>query len=104
MGQKEAPSKVVPAAAEGAEASGAPAAGGEGVSAASFEASAQRLAAIVHELERGELPLERSLELFEEGIRVARAAQARLEQAEQRVEELLGLDEQGRPQTREIDL
>lgn len=65
----------------------------------SFETSAERLTAIVKSLESGDLPLEKSLELFEEGVRVARAAQARLDEAEKRVEELLGIDQQGEPRT-----
>jgi exodeoxyribonuclease VII small subunit len=69
----------------------------------SFEASAERLAAIVAELESGELPLEKSLGLFEEGIKLARAAQKRLDEAEQRVEQLLGLDADGEPVTRDIE-
>lgn len=69
----------------------------------SFEASAQRLSAIVQELESGELPLEQSLRLFEEGVRVARAAQARLDEAEKRVEELLGVDAQGEARTRPFE-
>lgn len=70
---------------------------------ASFEASAQRLAAIVQQLESGELPLEDSLKLFEEGVRVARAAQSRLDEAEKRVEELLGVDAQGEARTRSFE-
>jgi exodeoxyribonuclease VII small subunit len=70
---------------------------------ASFEESTRRLSQIVAELEGGDLPLERSLQLFEEGVRLARAAQERLDRAERRVEELLGLDGQGRPVTREFE-
>jgi len=69
----------------------------------SFEESARRLGAIVEELEGGELPLERSLELFEEGIKLARAAKERLDRAERRVEELIGVDAQGKPVTREFE-
>ena len=43
---------------------------------------------------------EESLKLFEEGVRVARSAQARLDEAEKRVEELLGIDEDGEPRVR----
>jgi exodeoxyribonuclease VII small subunit len=82
--------------------SGTRAAGKPASDAASFEASAERLAAIVEQLESGDLSLERSLELFEEGVGVARAAQARLVAAEKRVEELLGLDEDGNPRTRPL--
>ena len=69
---------------------------------ASFEESMRRLTQIVAELEGGDLPLERSLQLFEEGVRLARSAQDRLDKAERRVEELLGLDEQGRPILRDF--
>jgi exodeoxyribonuclease VII small subunit len=68
-----------------------------------FEESARRLSQIVAELEGGDLPLERSLQLFEEGVRLARAAQERLDQAERRVEELLGVDTQGKPIVRDFD-
>jgi exodeoxyribonuclease VII small subunit len=68
----------------------------------SFEAATERLAAIVEQLEGGELPLEKSLELFEEGVRLARSAQERLDGAEKRVQELLGV-EGGKPITRDLD-
>ncbi|HEY4117850.1 MAG TPA: exodeoxyribonuclease VII small subunit [Byssovorax sp.] len=66
----------------------------------SFEAATRRLADIVTELERGDLPLERSLALFEEGVHLARVAGDRLDHAERRVDELLGIDAQGKPVTR----
>ncbi len=72
----------------------------EGEPTPSFEQSAEQLSTIVQRLESGELPLEESLQLFEEGVRVARSAQQRLDQAEKRVEELLGIDEDGEPRTR----
>jgi exodeoxyribonuclease VII small subunit len=62
----------------------------------SFEASLEALEAIVHQLEGGDLPLEKSLELFEDGIRLSRQCQERLNQAERRIEVLLR-DSQGRP-------
>jgi len=71
--------------------------------APTFENATRRLGAIVEQLEGGELPLERSLELFEEGVRLARAAQERLDKAERRVEELLGVDGRGAPITREFE-
>ena len=64
--------------------------------AKSFEASLEALEQIVHELERGDLPLEKSLELFEQGIHLSRQCQERLSQAERRIEVLLR-DNQGRP-------
>jgi len=71
--------------------------------ALSFEASTDRLTAIVEQLEEGELPLEAALRLFEEGIGVARGAQARLDAAEKRVEELLGVDDRGEARTRPFE-
>jgi exodeoxyribonuclease VII small subunit len=68
----------------------------------SFEEATRRLAEIVAELEGGDLPLDRSLALFEEGVRLARGAEERLDRAERRIEELIGLDAQGKPLVREL--
>ena len=76
----------------------------EATAVASFEDSIRRLGEIVEALENGELPLEDSLRLFEEGVKLARASQAKLDGAEKRVEELLSVDESGNPLVREIDL
>jgi exodeoxyribonuclease VII small subunit len=65
----------------------------------SFEASIKRLTAIVETLERGDLPLEESLRLFEEGVALSRSSQNRLDSAEKRVEQLLAVDDQGRART-----
>ena len=54
-----------------------------------FEASLNRLEEIVSELEKGDLPLEQSLKLFEEGVKLARICTTRLEEAERKVEILL---------------
>jgi exodeoxyribonuclease VII small subunit len=56
---------------------------------ASFEAQLATLERIVRELERGDLPLEQSLELFEQGVRLSRECQERLNEAERRIEVLL---------------
>lgn len=69
----------------------------------SFEDALRRLSEIVEKLEDGELPLEDSLKLFEEGVRLARTSQSRLDTAERRVEELLGIDQDGNPVVREIE-
>jgi len=60
-----------------------------------FESSLEELEKIVGKLEHGDLPLETSLELFEQGIRLSRECQERLNQAERRIEVLLR-DQQGR--------
>jgi exodeoxyribonuclease VII small subunit len=61
-----------------------------------FEAGLAALEKIVRELERGDLPLEESLKLFEDGVRLSRECQERLNQAERRIELLLR-DGEGRP-------
>jgi exodeoxyribonuclease VII small subunit len=61
-----------------------------------FEASLAALEKIVRQLERGDLPLEESLKLFEQGVKLSRECQERLSQAERRVELLLR-DTEGRP-------
>jgi exodeoxyribonuclease VII small subunit len=55
----------------------------------SFEQILTRLSEVVEQLEGGQLPLERSLLVFEEGIRLSRMGAKRLDEAERRVEELL---------------
>ncbi|HKQ08646.1 MAG TPA: exodeoxyribonuclease VII small subunit [Blastocatellia bacterium] len=54
-----------------------------------FEAALRELEQIVEQLEAGDLPLERSLVLFEQGVRLSRDCQKRLDEAERRVEILL---------------
>lgn len=54
-----------------------------------FEATLARLEEIVSELEKGDVPLDQSLKLFEEGIKLSRICNKRLEEAERKVEILL---------------
>lgn len=68
----------------------------ETVQGKDFESSLASLERIVRELERGDLPLEKSLQLFEEGVRLTRECQQRLNEAERRIEVLLRGPE-GRP-------
>jgi exodeoxyribonuclease VII small subunit len=69
-----------------------------------FEAALQKLDEIVQKLEKGDLPLEQSLVLYEEGVRLSRLCHAKLEEAEGKIELLLKdgrgdlvLDASGRP-------
>ena len=62
-----------------------------------FETSLKELERIVRRLEDGDLPLEDSLKLFEDGVKLSRECQERLNQAERRIEILLK-DENGNPQ------
>lgn len=61
-----------------------------------FETSLLELEKIVRELEQGDLSLEESLKLFEDGVKLSRECQERLNQAERRIEVLLK-DENGNP-------
>ncbi|GAC24030.1 exodeoxyribonuclease VII small subunit [Paraglaciecola mesophila] len=60
----------------------------------SFEESMQELDSIVNQMEEGELSLEDALGRFERGIQLARHSQNKLKQAEQKVQILMGQDEQ----------
>ncbi|HEX2835697.1 MAG TPA: exodeoxyribonuclease VII small subunit [Thermoanaerobaculia bacterium] len=63
-----------------------------------FEKSFQQLEKIVHRLESEELPLDESLQLFEEGIRLSRFCHQRLEEVEKKIELILA-DAKGQPVT-----
>ncbi len=54
-----------------------------------FEAALARLEGLVRKLEEGDLDLEESLSLFEQGVALSRQLNERLTQAEERVEILL---------------
>lgn len=58
----------------------------EEIPAASFEAGLAELETIVKEMESGDLPLERALELFEKGMRLSETCRKQLEEAETRIE------------------
>lgn len=55
----------------------------------SFEAGLQQLEAIVKEMEAGDLPLERALDLFERGMKLSESCRKQLQEAESRVEILM---------------
>ncbi len=54
-----------------------------------LEKSLADLEALVEELENGDLPLDKAMKKFEEGIKLTRGCQAALKEAEQKVEILL---------------
>lgn len=58
-----------------------------------FESALSELDAIVKALEEGDLPLEKSLELYERGVQLSRFCHAKLEGAERRIEILDGRGE-----------
>jgi len=55
----------------------------------SFEAALERLEGIVRKLETGELPLDDSLQAFEEGVRLSTYCHRRLDEVEKKVQLLL---------------
>ena len=57
--------------------------------AKTFEASLSELEQIVKQLEDGDLPLEESLKLFEQGVKLSRECRDRLANAERRIEVLI---------------
>jgi exodeoxyribonuclease VII small subunit len=59
-----------------------------------FEQSLEELEALVEQMEEGELSLEDSLKAFEQGIKLTRSCQQALKEAEQKVQLLLGDDEE----------
>jgi exodeoxyribonuclease VII small subunit len=71
-----------------------------------FETALKQLEDIVQRLEKGELSLEDSLRLYEDGIQLARVCHTKLEEAEGKIEMLLKnargepvLDAAGKPRT-----
>lgn len=67
-----------------------------------FEKAFQQLEKIVQRLEAEELPLDESLQLFEEGIRLSRFCHKRLEEVEKKIELILA-DAKGEPHTEALD-
>jgi exodeoxyribonuclease VII small subunit len=66
--------------------------------AASFESGLQELESIVKEMESGDLPLERALELFEKGMRLSESCRKQLEEAETRIEMLVRKGDKVQPE------
>jgi exodeoxyribonuclease VII small subunit len=61
-----------------------------------FEKAFQQLETIVKRLESEEMPLDESLQLFEEGIRLSRFCNQKLEEVEKKIELILS-DAKGQP-------
>lgn len=67
----------------------------------SFEDAFAQLEEVLTKLEAGNLPLEQAVALYEEGMRLARLCQERLEQAELRIRQLQGTFDYGMTRTNE---
>ena len=69
---------------------------------AKFEECLQRLEKIVQELEKGDVPLEKSLTLFEEGMQLSASCRKELDDAEGKVEILLKQNSRLQPEPFEL--
>lgn len=64
-----------------------------------FEKKLSRLEQIVQSMEKGDIGLEESLKLFEEGVKLSRECHLRLNEAEEKVKKLVSFDADGKPVT-----
>jgi exodeoxyribonuclease VII small subunit len=62
----------------------------------SFEDALKQLEKIVHELESGDLPLEKAMQKFEEGIQLSKYCSEKLDETERKIQLLLK-DQEGNP-------
>jgi exodeoxyribonuclease VII small subunit len=69
-----------------------------------FEKKLTRLEEIVTKMESGDLTLEDSLKVFEEGVKLSRECNTQLSQAEQKVKTLLAVDASGKPVTEDFQI
>ncbi|MEO7564590.1 MAG: exodeoxyribonuclease VII small subunit [Sphingomicrobium sp.] len=67
-----------------------------GIGKLNFEDALKRLEEIVRTLEKGEAPLDQSIELYQEGDRLKRHCEARLKDAQMRIEQI-ALGKDGKP-------
>lgn len=68
-----------------------------------FEKKLTRLEEIVQKMERGELSLEESLKLFEEGVKLSRDCHTQLSKADAQVKKLVGIDSKGQAITEDFN-
>ena len=68
-----------------------------------FEKKLTRLEEIVQKMEKGDLALDESLKLFEEGVKLSAECQVRLTEAEEKVKKLVGFDGSGKAVTEDFE-
>ena len=68
-----------------------------------FEKRLGRLETIVQKMEKGELGLEESLKLFEEGVKLTRECQTQLTEAEEKVKKLVSFEADGSPKLEDFE-
>jgi len=69
-----------------------------------FEKKLSRLETIVQKMEKGELELEESLKLFEEGVKLSRECHSQLNEAEVKVKKLVSIDASGKTETTNFEV
>ncbi len=69
-----------------------------------FETKLNRLEEIVHKMEKGDLALDESLKLFEEGVKLSRECHQRLNEAESKVKLLVTVDNNGQAVTKDFSV
>jgi exodeoxyribonuclease VII small subunit len=69
----------------------------------SFEAALTELESVLRDLEDGSMALDTSLARYEQGVNLLRTCYERLQQAEQKIQQLTGVDENGQPTLRPFD-
>lgn len=67
-----------------------------------FEKKLGRLEEIVQKMEKGDLTLEDSLKLFEEGVKISRECHVQLNDAEKKVKLLVGISPDGQEMTEDF--
>ncbi len=67
-----------------------------------FEKKIKRLEEIVSAMEDSDLALEKSLTLFEEGVKLSKECHVQLNEAENKVKLLTGVDQNGQPVTKDF--
>ncbi|MCI0639111.1 MAG: exodeoxyribonuclease VII small subunit [Gemmataceae bacterium] len=71
--------------------------------AQTFEQALAEIKRIVDDLENGKLGLEESLERYEQGVGLLKRCYGQLRDAEQRIQLLVGVDEEGKPVTKPFE-
>ena len=69
-----------------------------------FEKKLSRLEVIVQKMEKGDLALDESLKLFEEGVQLSRECHTRLTEAETKVKMLMSVGADGQPVTQDFSV
>jgi len=89
MTPKETGPKARPVSRPGGTGDGEPAGSGEAAPELPFEQALERIEEIVEKLEGGDLTLDESLKLFQEGVELSRRCQSVLDEAQRKIELLV---------------